>query len=60
MTAAEQANSRYAAELKAQGQQLPDLGQYLLALGINPQDIAANPQKYGSLLSSLTKFGVTQ
>lgn len=60
MSAAEQANSRYAAELKAQGQQLPDLGQYLQALGITPQEIAANPQKYGSLLSSLTKFGVTQ
>lgn len=60
MSAAEQANARYAAELKAQGNQLPDLGAYLQALGITPQEIAANPQKYGSLLSSLTKFGVTK
>lgn len=60
MSAAEQANARYQAELKAQGSAMPDLGAYLQALGINPADIAKNPQKYGSLLSSLTKFGVTK
>ena len=49
-----------AAELAAKGQQsLPDLGTYLQALGINPEDIAKDPSKYGSLLSALTKFGIT-
>lgn len=49
-----------AAEASAGQQALPDLGTYLQALGINPQDIAKNPDSYGSLLSALTKFGVTQ
>lgn len=48
-----------AAELAAKGQNsLPDLGSFLQALGINPQDIAKNPSNYGSLLSSLTKFSL--
>lgn len=53
-----------AAELAAkaaQGQQaLPDLGTYLQALGINPQDIAKDPRNYGSLLSALPKFAIQQ
>lgn len=48
------------AELAAKGQQsLPDLGTYLQELGINPEDIAKDPSKYGSLLSALTKFSIT-
>lgn len=53
-----------AAEMAAkasQGQQsLPDLGTYLQALGINPQDIAKDPRNYGSLLSALPKFAIQQ
>lgn len=63
-------DSRYQDELqmnvaemaaKSQNQKvMPDLGAYLQAIGIDPADIAKDPSKYGSLLSSLTKFGVTQ
>lgn len=49
-----------AAELAAKGQNsMPDLGSFLKALGINPEDIAKDPAKYGSLLGSLKNYSVT-
>ena len=38
---------------------MPDLGSFLKALGINPEDIAKDPAKYGSLLGSLKNYSVT-
>ena len=52
--------AQMAAESASGQQTLPDLGTYLQALGINPADIAKDPDRYGSLLSAITKFGVTK
>lgn len=52
-----------AAEMAAEqqgGRQMPDLGSFLQALGINPADIAKDPHKYASLLGALPKYSITQ
>lgn len=51
-----------AAEMASQQgsqKQMPDLGAFLKALGINPEDISKDPAKYASLLGALPKYNVT-
>lgn len=54
------ANDRYAAELKNQGAQLPDLGTFLQAMGMSPEDLRNKPRETASLLDVLRKFSITQ
>lgn len=50
-----------AAAMASKGNQaLPDLGAYLQMMGINPNDIAKDPQKYSDLLGALPKYSITQ
>ena len=55
--------SQSAAELAAKGQGQgkvqPDLGAFLQAMGIDPEDVAKNPQKYAAFLGSASKYSVT-
>ena len=54
--------SQSAAELslKGQGKVQPDLGAFLQTMGIDPEDVAKNPQKYAAFLGSASKYSVTQ
>lgn len=54
--------SQSAAELslKGQGKVQPDLGAFLEKMGIDPDDVAKNPQKYAAFLGSASKYSVTQ
>lgn len=53
--------SQSAAELslKGQGKVQPDLGAFLQVMGIDPEDVAKNPQKYAAFLGSASKYSVT-
>ena len=53
--------SQSAAELslKGQGKVQPDLGAFLQMMGIDPEDVAKNPQKYAAFLGSASKYSVT-
>ena len=45
---------------KGQGKVQPDLGAFLQKMGIDPEDVAKNPQKYAAFLGSASKYSVTQ
>ena len=45
---------------KGQGKVQPDLGALLQKMGIDPEDVAKNPQKYAAFLGSASKYSVTQ